>query len=176
MFFMICFITAAHSNMGCWIDLDIFSDLSKKVFSSMRNKAIWNNRVSSIHFNSQLLNFELGTNSFIATVFSNMKLWNKSKDIRIRNVNLSIVWLILLTSLSMRRIIAIHEYYFYICIPKWSLHTKYRKYISFVKSILRIISFLVYFFSGRHGLNYSTQLFIRCIPHLLAFAFSRKIP
>ena len=28
--FMICFITAAHSNMGCWIDLDNFPDLSKK--------------------------------------------------------------------------------------------------------------------------------------------------
>ena len=24
-----CFITAAHSNMGCWIDLDISLDLSK---------------------------------------------------------------------------------------------------------------------------------------------------
>ena len=27
---MIRFITAAHSNMGCWIDLDTLSDLYKK--------------------------------------------------------------------------------------------------------------------------------------------------
>ena len=29
--FMNCFITAAHSNMGCWIDLDISLDLSKSI-------------------------------------------------------------------------------------------------------------------------------------------------